>query len=76
MDFTVKEGVNYWTVNIPMSECLDCGHVVNSPVSVCPKCGSKNIDYWVRIIGFLRPIRNYSKERQEEARRRVFSHIG
>lgn len=73
IDFCVKEGVNYFTFNIPISECKDCGHVVNAPVAECPKCHSKNIDYWVRIIGFLRPFSSYSQARFIEVRNRIYS---
>ena len=73
LDFAVKEGCNYFTFNIPISECSDCGHVVNSPIKVCPICGSEHIDYWVRIIGFLRPYSSYSKARNIEVKKRIFS---
>lgn len=68
----VKEGCNYFTFNIPMSECKDCNHVINAPVKECPKCKSTNIDWWVRIIGFLRPVSSYSKARQIEANKRYY----
>ena len=73
IDFAVHEGCNYFTFNIPISECKDCGHIVNAPIKVCPKCNSTNIDWWVRIIGFLRPISSYSEARQIEASKRVYS---
>ena len=73
IDISVHEGCNYITVNIPISECLECGHIVNAPIHECPKCHSKNIDWWVRIIGFLRPLRCYSKPRLIEANKRVYS---
>ena len=73
IDFCTEEGVNYFTFNIPMSECKECGHVVNAPISECPKCKSTNIDYWVRIIGYLRPLSAYSNPRKVEADKRVYS---
>ena len=73
IDVAVKEGCNYFTFNVPISECKDCGHVVNAPIKECPKFHSKNIDWWVRIIGFLRPISSYSEARQIEASKRVYS---
>lgn len=73
IDFCVKEGVNYFTFNIPVSECKDCGNIVNAPITECPKCHSDNIDYWVRIIGFLRPLSSYSAERFKEAKKRIYS---
>lgn len=73
INFAVHEGCNYFTFNIPISECKECGHIVNAPIKECPKCNSKNIDWWVRIIGFLRPISSYSKARQIEASKRIYS---
>lgn len=73
MDIAVHEGCNYFTVNIPISVCLDCNHVVNAPIKECPKCHSTKIDWWVRIIGFLRPYSSYSADRYLEALKRVFS---
>lgn len=51
MDVAMKEGCNYYTFNIPISECKDCKHVVNAPITECPICHSKNIRYYTRIIG-------------------------
>lgn len=73
INIAIKEGVNYFTFNIPMSECKDCGHVVNAPIKECPICHSKNIDWWIRIIGYLRPLSAYDKARYDEAMRRVLS---
>lgn len=73
IDFCTEEGTNYFTFNIPMSECKDCGHIVNAPIKECPICKSTNIDWWVRIIGYLRPISAYSKPRQIEAEKRIYS---
>ncbi len=74
LDFCISEGVNYFTFNIPMSECKTCGHVVNAPITKCPKCNSEDIDYWVRIIGYLRPLSAYSNPRRLEAEKRTYSH--
>ena len=61
-----------FTFNIPISECKKCGHVVNAPVEKCPKCGSENIDYWTRIIGYLRPVSAFSNPRKIEQKKRVY----
>lgn len=45
IDIAIKEGVNYFTFNVPISECKSCGHVVNAPIKECPICHSKNIDW-------------------------------
>lgn len=75
LDFNVKNGVSYTGFNIPISECKDCGHIVNQPINKCPICGGENIDYWIRIIGFLRPLSSYSEARYKEAKKRVLGHI-
>ena len=51
MDYAIKCDTNYFTYNIPMSECLDCGHVSKHFEHKCPKCGSENLDYATRVIG-------------------------
>lgn len=70
--YAAEQGTNYFTFNIPMTECCDCGHIVNGPVEECPVCGSKNIKYWVRIIGYLTAVPSWSKGRQEEFKTRIF----
>ena len=73
LDFCIKEGVNYFTFNIPMSECKECGHTVNAPITKCPKCGSTKIDWWTRIIGYLRPVSAWANPRQIEFSKRILS---
>ena len=73
IDLAIKYGTFYFTFNVPNTECLDCGHIEKLPIEVCPKCGSKHLTQWVRIIGYLRPIRFFDKYRQIEASTRVYS---
>lgn len=73
IDLAIKYGTFYFTFNVPNTECLDCGHIEKLPIEVCPKCGSKHLTQWVRIIGYLRPIRFFDKYRQIEASKRVYS---
>lgn len=67
-------GTNYFTFNIPNTICNDCGHIDKRYLKECPKCGSKNIDYATRVIGYLKRISNFSQARQEEASRRFYTH--
>lgn len=73
LDVARENGSNYFTFNIPMSECADCGHVVNAPITECPHCHSKHIKYWTRIIGYLTCVDNWSNERQIEQKTRVYT---
>lgn len=67
-------GTNYFTFNIPNTICNDCGHIDKRYLKECPKCGSENIDYATRVIGYLKRISNFSQARQEEASRRFYTH--
>jgi ribonucleoside-triphosphate reductase len=73
IDFAVQEGTSYFTFNIPNSKCEDCGYIVKSPIHKCPKCDSENITWYTRVIGYLRPISSFSKDRQIEAAKRTYS---
>ena len=73
IDFAIQEGTSYFTFNIPNSKCEDCNHIVKAPIEVCPKCGSKNITWYTRIIGYLRPITSFSRDRQIEASKRTYT---
>ena len=73
MDVAVDAGCNYFTYNIPNTICNDCGFRSKHMLNECPKCGSHNLDYAVRIIGYLKRISNFSEARQREAARRYYS---
>lgn len=75
LKYAAEQGCNYLTFNIPMSECEDCGHIVNTPIKECPKCGSKNISYATRIIGYLTKVKSWNSNRQKEFETRVFNHL-
>lgn len=73
IEFAVKEGTNYFTFNIPNSKCDDCGYITKHPITECPKCHSKNITQYTRVIGYLRPVKSFGKDRQIEASKRHYS---
>ena len=73
IDFAIANGTNYFTFNIPNSKCEDCGYITKHPITECPKCHSNNITQYTRVIGYLRPIKTFGKDRQIEASKRVYS---
>ena len=75
MDIAVKAGCNYLTFNIPETICNDCGHIDKRFLHECPKCGSGNVDFATRVIGYLKRVSNFSEVRQVEAKKRYFAHI-
>ena len=73
IDFAVEQGTNYFTFNIPNSQCDDCHFITKHPIKVCPKCGSTHITQYTRIIGYLRPITAFGSDRKIEAGKRTYN---
>ena len=73
INVAIHFGTSYFTFNIPNSECDDCHFITKYPIKVCPKCGSTHISWWTRVIGFLRPIKYFDKERYKEAQTRFYA---
>ena len=73
LQYAALNGCQYLTFNVPNSECEDCGFITKVPITECPKCGSKKIALYDRIIGYLTKISNWSQGRQIEQKQRVYS---
>ena len=67
-------GTNYFTFNCRNTVCNDCGYISKDTLTKCPKCGSTNLDYLTRVIGYLKRISSFSEARQEEAAARFYAH--
>ena len=74
MNIAKREGTNYWTINVPISVCKKCGKVVNMPIKEC-LCGSTDIQYWVRIIGYPTPVEHWADPRQKEFLKRIYGDV-
>jgi anaerobic ribonucleoside-triphosphate reductase len=68
-----KNGTPYWTFNVLCTICNDCGTIDPVTRKACKACGSKNVDYGTRVIGYLKRITNFSEARQKEAARRFYN---
>lgn len=66
-------GTNYFTFNIRNTVCNDCGYISKDTLKECPKCGSKNIDYLTRVIGYLKRVSSFAEPRQVEAEHRYYA---
>lgn len=73
MSVAAANGTNYFTYNIKGSVCNSCGYISKHTLDKCPKCGSTDIDYLTRIIGYLKRIKDFSEPRQKEAEKRYYS---
>jgi ribonucleoside-triphosphate reductase len=66
-------GCSYFTYNCKNSVCNECGHISKDTLDVCPKCGSNNIDYLTRIIGYLKRVSSFNEARQIEEHMRSYT---
>lgn len=67
-----RYGVQYWTTNVLCTICNDCDYINTDTENHCVKCGSTNVDYGTRVIGYLKRISNFSEARQAEASKRFY----
>ena len=75
IEYAAKEGVTYFTFNVPNAECDDCGFITKHPIIKCPKCGSEHISLYDRIIGYLTKIKGWSEGRRKEQKTRVYAKV-
>ncbi len=54
VDLMDANNIGYCSVNHNRNRCMDCGYEdASDNLTVCPKCGSSNIDKLQRITGYL-----------------------
>lgn len=73
LELCAKTGCNYFTTNVKITICNECGNIDKRTLEKCPICNSHNVDYGTRIIGYLKRISSFSKDRQLEAARRFYN---
>ena len=74
LNASIRTGCNYLTFNVPNTLCNACGYISKHRLDACPKCGSRDLDYATRIIGYLKLISRFAHDRQIEANKRHYSH--
>ena len=74
LNAAIHTGCNYLTFNVPNTLCNTCGYISKHRLDACPKCGSRDLDYATRIIGYLKLISRFAHDRQIEANKRHYSH--
>ena len=72
LNVAAKTGCNYFCINVKTTICNDCEHIDKQTHQACPKCGSTNIDYGTRVIGYLKRVSAFSKGRRDEHDRRYY----
>lgn len=67
-----QNGTNYFTFNVKNTVCNDCGYISKHTLDKCPHCGSENLDYLTRIIGYLGRVSAYHEARKIEESHRYY----
>ena len=62
-----ESGIIYFAFNCAISKCAN-KHIFHG--NICPKCGQAPIDTYTRVVGFITRMSAWSKERQEEGKKR------
>lgn len=73
MNVAAENGCNYFTFNIKNTCCEDCGYIDKHTLDKCPKCGSTNLSYLTRVIGYLKKTSSFSEPRQIEEHSRYYA---
>ena len=66
LNIAAKTGCNYFCVNVKITICNDCGHIDKRTLDACSECGSQDIDYGTRVIGYLKRVSAFSNGRRIE----------
>jgi len=64
LNMIAASGVIYFAFNTRINECDNHHGFVGT--DICPECGHGIMDTYQRIVGFLEPVRAYSKDRKKE----------
>lgn len=66
LDIAAQTGCNYFCVNVRITICNECGHIDKRTLHACSACGSHDIDYGTRVIGYLKRVSAFSSGRRKE----------
>lgn len=68
----IKEGCSYYTHNVKNTVCNKCDYRSKHTLDICPRCGSRDLDYITRIIGYTKRTSSFAEPRQKEEGRRFY----
>lgn len=72
LNIAAKTGCNYFCINVKITICNQCEHIDKRTLQKCSACGSKDIDYGTRVIGYLKRVSSFSAGRRVEHRLRHY----
>ncbi len=66
LNIAAKTGCNYFCINVKITICNQCQHIDKRTLACCSACGSDDVDYGTRVIGYLKRISSFSAGRRKE----------
>lgn len=66
LNIAAKTGCNYFCINVRITICNHCGTIDKRTLAACSACGSHDIDYGTRVIGYLKRVSAFSSGRRKE----------
>lgn len=66
LNIAANTGCNYFCVNVKITICNQCEAIDKRTLCACPACGSSDIDYGTRVIGYLKRVSAFSRGRRIE----------
>ena len=66
LNIAAHTGCNYFCVNVKITICNHCEAIDKRTLRACAQCGSRDIDYGTRVIGYLKRISAFSAGRRQE----------
>ncbi|WP_417657236.1 anaerobic ribonucleoside-triphosphate reductase [Pseudidiomarina aestuarii] len=72
LNTAARTGCNYFCINVKITICNACEHIDKRTLEACSECGSEDIDYGTRVIGYLKRVSAFSTGRQQEHNKRHY----
>lgn len=66
LNIAAKTGCNYFCINVKITLCNKCQHIDKRTLQACSACGSRDVDYGTRVIGYLKRVSSFSSGRRVE----------
>lgn len=72
LNLAAKTGCNYFCINVKSTLCRECEHIEKASHPHCVSCGSPDVEYATRVIGYLKRVSSFSKGRRIEHAKRHY----
>lgn len=72
LDNAARVGCNYFCTNVKVTVCNSCNKITKQTQHSCSHCGSEDVDFATRVIGYLKRVTSFSSARQLEHRKRYY----